>query len=66
MNILVNVNSLQPPVTGIGRYTSEILKCLVDKHNIQAFDPIRNYSKEQLKVKLRQLDKASVSQQKKR
>lgn len=52
MDILVNIQSLQPPITGIGRYTTELLNCLTDNHNIQAFDVTNNYSQNQLREKL--------------
>ncbi len=52
MDILVNIQSLQPPITGIGRYTTELLKCLNVSHNIQAFDAAKRYSQDQLEKKL--------------
>ncbi len=61
MNLLVNLNSLQAPVTGIGRYTAEILKCLIDHHHIRGFAPLSNFSHQQVEEKLRHLDDVSES-----
>lgn len=56
MKILVNVQSLQPPVTGIGRYTTELLNQLILDNNIQAFDVTKNYTKQQLEKKLKNVN----------
>jgi alpha-1,3-rhamnosyl/mannosyltransferase len=56
MDVLVNIHSLRPPITGIGRYTAELLNCLTIKNNIQAFDRMSNYSQQELKLKLKHLD----------
>jgi len=61
VDILVNVQSLQPPVTGIGRYTAELLKCLKSEHSIQSFDSTTNYSQIQLEQKLDSLNELSTS-----
>lgn len=58
MDVLVNIQSLQPPITGIGRYTSELLNHLILEHNIQAFDATKNYTKAQLTQKLNTLNNA--------
>jgi len=52
VDILVNIQSLKPPVTGIGRYTTGLLRCLSEPHNIQAFDATKRYSQHQLEKKL--------------
>ena len=52
MDILVNIQSLHPPITGIGRYTVELLNCLKTTNYIQAFDSTKNYSQNQLEKKL--------------
>ena len=56
INILANINSLQPPITGIGRYTSQLLNHMIVENNVQAFDAVRSYSEEELKQKLANLD----------
>mgnify|MGYP000335369170 CR=1 FL=1 len=64
MDILVNIKSLQPPVTGIGRYTAGLLNYLILENRVQAFDPVNCYSEVQLKEKLKYLDDFSNSRQK--
>ena len=60
MSLIININSLhQPPITGIGRYTAEILKCLLKDNDIQAFDHLKIYTPQQLEEKLRHLDDLS-------
>lgn len=61
MDVLVNIHSLRPPITGIGRYTAELLNCLTTENNIQAFDRTSNYSQQELKLKLKHLDALSAS-----
>lgn len=65
MDILVNISSFQPPITGIGRYTARLLNYLSVENNVQAFDPLKSYTDIQLKEKLKFLDKVSESRQKK-
>jgi len=52
VDILVNIQSIKSPITGIGRYTTELLKCLNVSHNIQAFDATKRYSPHQLDKKI--------------
>jgi len=66
VDILVNIQSLKPPVTGIGRYTTELLKCLNAPHNIQAFDATKRYSQHQLEKKLNPLKDFSATSNKKK
>lgn len=35
MDLIVNINSLAPPLTGIGRYTQELLKCLIADQRVR-------------------------------
>lgn len=59
MDLLININSLHRPITGIGRYTAEILRCLLKNNDIQAFDTLDIYTSQQLEEKLRHLDDLS-------
>jgi len=66
MNVIVNIKSLTPPVTGIGRYTAEILKYLSLWNDVEAFDLLKTYSHQELQEKIKHLDdvikkKTSVS-----
>jgi len=56
MKLLININSLNPPITGIGRYTTEILKYLIEECEITGFDPLKKYNHQQIQEKLRLLD----------
>jgi len=56
MDIIVNINSLNQPITGIGRSTVELLKVLITENNIQGFDLINHYTHQQLVEKLYHLD----------
>ena len=61
VNLLVNINSLRPPLTGIGFYTLNILKCLLVSeqiNDIKGFDVKGSYSKLELQRMISLLDES--------
>jgi len=64
MKIIVNTTSLIPPLSGIGHYTQQLLKCLLDsKHydknlidEISGFNPLKLYTQEELRQLVFALD----------
>jgi len=60
MNVLINLNSLTPPITGIGRYTAEILKYLIEDNNLVGFDSYQKYNHKQIQNKLQNIDALTV------
>ncbi|MGR9014929.1 MAG: glycosyltransferase family 4 protein [Gammaproteobacteria bacterium] len=51
MNLLINTSSLIPPITGIGRYTQQLIKCLLSDSrisDIKAFSQLSVYDRQML------------------
>lgn len=70
MKIIVNSTSLIPPLSGIGRYTQQLLKCLLDsKHydktiieDIRGFNPLKFYTQEELRQIVMALDNEDIEE----
>ncbi|MCU7836172.1 MAG: glycosyltransferase family 4 protein [gamma proteobacterium symbiont of Taylorina sp.] len=73
MKLVVNSTSLIPPLSGIGRYTKQLLSCLLDPRlydnsefefieDIRAFNPLHFYAQEELLQLLHILDNENNTQ----